>query len=385
MDMKVIKEYLIRIFLVLFSTIVSIIIVAFALELHDYLDRGSKYYVLPPYFKQYFQFVPDAMPGIYNASRITINSEGMRAPEIKSKFDGYILAVGGSTTACTFLDDSEVWTQILQNKFNSVKSNSLWVGNVGRNGHNSLHHTVQVRYLLEQYPFIDTVILLVGINDLLRVLIKDDDYVHRDVDSSKYNSEIMEQAFKVHPKNEIPHFKDLKLYKKVSTVFNPKPPSADRLDTVGRFMAKWRKQRKDANEYIDTLPDLSQGKKTFLLHLNKIVKNANEHDVRLILLTQPSIYRDNMSDYEKDLLWVGWIKERGSEKYYSMKALKQGLEYYNETILDFCDEEKIECLDLANEIPKSTISFYDDVHFTEMGSKLVADAVYQYLIDNPRH
>ncbi len=43
------------------------------------------------------------------------------------------------------------------------------MGNVGKSGHTSDHHVLQVRHLLAQYPHIDVVTVLVGVNDMLRL------------------------------------------------------------------------------------------------------------------------------------------------------------------------------------------------------------------------
>ena len=40
-----------------------------------------------------------------------------------------------------------------------------------------------------------------------------------------------------------------------------------------------------------------------------------------------------------------------------------------------CREQSLDCLDLAAAVPKTPVAFYDDVHFTEAGAQIVADAM----------
>jgi hypothetical protein len=43
----------------------------------------------------------------------------------------------------------------------------------------------------------------------------------------------------------------------------------------------------------------------------------------------------------------------------------------------------LECYDLASVVPKSTASFYDDVHFNEEGARVVAAHLVDYLLSEP--
>lgn len=66
-----------------------------------------------------------------------------------------------------------------------------------------------------------------------------------------------------------------------------------------------------------------------------------------------------------------------------MGDLQRGLDSYNEIMLDMCKERNAECLDLASALPKDKSVFYDDVHFTEVGARLVAEEIATYLLSKP--
>ena len=128
----------------------------------------------------------------------------------------------------------------------------------------------------------------------------------------------------------------------------------------------------------DELPDLSSSLFEFTNNINAVIDTTQAHGVRLIIMTQPSMWRLDLSPDEEALLAAG----RGprSEYYYSTKALIEGIALYNNRLLEICTERQVECLDLAQKLPKDTTVFYDDVHFNETGSAQVAKIVAEYIL-----
>ena len=96
--------------------------------------------------------------------------------------------------------------------------------------------------------------------------------------------------------------------------------------------------------------------------------------VRLVFVTQPSAWRDGMSDDEERLLWFGWLgADRSSARqYFTTGALYRAMKRYNTTLLAVCRERRLDCVDAAHLIPQDTTALYDDVHFNEHGSRLFA-------------
>jgi hypothetical protein len=52
-------------------------------------------------------------------------------------------------------------------------------------------------------------------------------------------------------------------------------------------------------------------------------------------------------------------------------------------MMKVCPQTNTECLDLASLIPKNDSVFYDDVHFIEVGARLVAEDIVTYLLSKP--
>src|SRR3989338_4357426 len=150
------------------------------------------YYVWPPYFHSTLKPLSDITPGIKGESRFIVNSKGVRGDELALDSRYKILALGGSSTECTFLDQAEAWPFLLQERLTRAASRGrVWVGNAGRSGNTTRQHILQMKYLyirpttetngadsvfrpknpalepqgaqLPQFPDIDAVILLPGI------------------------------------------------------------------------------------------------------------------------------------------------------------------------------------------------------------------------------
>jgi hypothetical protein len=100
-------------------------------------------------------------------------------------------------------------------------------------------------------------------------------------------------------------------------------------------------------------------------------------------MTQPSVWKKDMTEEEKKLLWYGWIESFKSKTYYSEAALMRGMQAYNDTLLQVCRVRSVECIDLAKMLPKNKTIFYDDVHFTDRGSLMTANVICNYFRKHP--
>ena len=81
-----------------------------------------------------------------------------------------------------------------------------------------------------------------------------------------------------------------------------------------------------------------------------------------------------------DLLWLGWVGQVGKpDGFVSAANLELAIQRFNDTLLSVCQSEGLECFDLAAKIPRDTSAFYDDCHFNDDGSRLVAEHLGSYL------
>ena len=78
---------------------------------------------------------PGTIRGVGPEARFEINSAGIRGDEFSDSRDYHILAVGGSSTECLYLDTDKAWPYALQQMLNAqLQGERVWVGNIGRSG-----------------------------------------------------------------------------------------------------------------------------------------------------------------------------------------------------------------------------------------------------------
>ncbi len=356
--------------------------------LRVYLPPADKYFVRHPNIHSIFKPYPGVMPGISGESHFITNTDGIRGAAMPVGEYYRILTFGGSTTECLYLDQSEAWPQLVQDRLNRPDPKlPVWVGNVGKSGNTSREHILQFQHLLAQYPSLDTALLLVGGNDLNLRLARGDGYTPDYLADRGMLPLLQRNAFRVLPRYNpnAPYYEQTgswRLLDALQPASAPAPlvPDFEVEDSAGKVYNKRRLERKNA-PVVTELPDLTSGLDEYSRNLNQIIDLAQAHRVRLILLTQPSMYRPNLSQAEQDLLWFGWSS--GRKFYYSVEAMAQGIALYNQKLLEVCRQRQVECLDLAAALPKDATIFYDDLHFNENGAAQVAQVIADYLLSRP--
>jgi hypothetical protein len=143
-------------------------------------------------------------------------------------------------------------------------------------------------------------------------------------------------------------------------------------DPAGSFyqMKRAEKQRRTAT--LDELPDLSSALQECTENLNRIIDVVQAHASRVVMMTQPTLRRDDFSPAEERPIWLG------------SGRLAEAMSLYNETLLHVCESRGIHCIDLAARVPRSLEMFYDDAHFTELGAHFVARTLGAHLTASPR-
>jgi lysophospholipase L1-like esterase len=316
---------------------------------------------------------PNVWPGVHGTKRFTINELGLRGPMPPKRGPAYkILAVGGSTTICPTLDDSEAWPQLLMDGMNAgQKSYPVWVGNAGVSGTNILQHLV----LLQSLPGVlraDMLIFLVGVNDLAINLAFEGAPTEAFLESMSRSE-----------KSAYPLYRRLQLFLLIRQAVRDMRHRFGNSGFERPFEpTKFRQQR--AKLPIVPLPDLHTGLEEYRSRILALASRCRELESRCLFLTQPSMWRSDLSPAEQRLLWFGYVGRWDKPKGYGSAAdLARAMDAYNRTLLDVCRQNGLECYDLAAHIPKDISAFSDDVHFNEAGSRLVAETLKEYLLSQP--
>lgn len=386
--MKVNRNSLGKIVLLATSLIVSLALCEIILRVWFHRSQASNYCFWPPGLSVVFKPTSDLMPGISGDSRFQTNSLGIRGDEFHAEQVHRILAVGASTTQCGYLDQTETWTHLLQEALaRKMDKAKVWVGNGGVSGLTSRHHLVALKTLPLRDWKIGTVLVLTGGNDFTRRLSRDKDYDPNYLSRPEATRELLAETFTGSYVEyvEDPFLKRTALWqflRKSKRLFSRDYFEDDR----GTIYAKWRQNRQRAAEFRDLLPDLSSGLEEYARNLNQMIDAAQNQSTRIVLLTQPTIWKPKLSPDLEALCWLGGIgdfQREAGKPYYSAAALSQGMQSYNDTLLRVCRERNITCLDLASRLEKDTSVFYDDLHFNESGARKVAEAISGLLLQSP--
>ena len=362
------------------------------------LSIATHYRVLRPNLHLTTHPQPPHIVGITGPSRYSTNELGMRArPWPREGRRVYrILAVGGSTTQDVYLDDTEAWTAVLEKELaGTPDAAEVWIGNVGKSGLSARDHAVQIPRLLTQHPGINAMLVLAGANDFLTTVSQGDAY--RQPPAITEHSAQQQQtlrAFDVVPRRLVEQselqglawyrrtgiWQGLRLARANLLARRMAPPRTQ--DSTGAIYSTWRAYRRAAPQLIDRLPDLNAALEEYERNLTSIIESAAAGKVRLVFLTQPMIWRPRMSPEEERRLWLGGLGDFMSgpgHAYYTPAALAEGMQRFNDRLMEVSVRRGVECFDLAAQVPRDTLLYYDDAHYTEEGARVVARAVATYL------
>lgn len=319
------------------------------------------------------------VPGVSGRVHFRVNEWGLRGDPVPTADAQYILVLGGSTAECLLLDHDETWPALIQHRLRQARPNeNTWVANGGVSGHGSREHVHQLTQLLKERPAFQTVLILVGINDLLVRL------VHGEVESPPPEGSI-ERAFIMQPSFEptMPPYKRTMLWRHARNLKN-RLKKWHRQGPTGIAYVRWRAHRKNCGRILSALPDLRAALAGYRARLHALIDVAHMHETRIVFLTQPVMWSAALPDRLQDLLWAGGVGDyqRGrATAYYSPAALAEGMRQFNDTLRHVCASRRVECIDLAATLPRDDSVFYDDCHFNENGARLLAAIVADTLLE----
>jgi lysophospholipase L1-like esterase len=337
------------------------------------------YFVYPPHSVYKFVGDPVNTPGTSGVSHFVANSLGMRADEIPPDAKRRILVFGGSTAIDVYLDQPKMWTHLLQDKLNAVPGQpKTWVGNLARPSLASAHNLLEFDRMLPALPHMDMFVNLVGVNDFQLAL------------RSSYARTLtlednLNWTFSVRPFGRFrDHFALYRFYERVKDWWKRSRNSVVYTEYASNA-AQWRVCRQRApKENLVGLPNLDDGLASYRSNLNKLVDRSEAYHAPMIFLTQPTLWQEHMTPENEALLTAGGVGRRDDwctkEIYYSPAALAQGMKMFNDVLLDVCHRRKIFCVDLAARVPKERRYFFDDMHYSEAGARLVSDIVATSII-----
>jgi hypothetical protein len=318
-------------------------------------DESAPFHGHSPGLRTVFHPEPACVPGVGSEARFSVNSLGIRGPELPGDPSTVkVLCLGGSTTECLYLDDDRTWSHQLMVRLNeSPCSRPVWVGDMGLAGFSSPMH---LRFVEESAIMhrINYLVILVGFNDLTKSLMRTktrQEFLLDDRAPLWYRSRILDMT-RLRSRAE--------MWRTIT----------EEQDSGGRFLSGLRQNRRNGR-LLDQLPSLSSDLQTYATRLRSIVTGCQAKGVRPILLTQPVLWTDHLSDRAASLLWLGWTHDG---RFFTVEKLRQAMELYNHVLENVCTALGADWVDLRSMNGREEF-FYDDCHFTEVGAREIADRV----------
>lgn len=377
----------------------SLALVLAEVMLRAFGPRETRYFVSPP--GQRMVLTPDTtfLPGLRGEAVISTNELGLRGDPLPADTAVFrVLVVGGSTSENLYLDDRETWTHLLQERLSPLADGrSVWVAAAARSGMSARDHAVQLPRLLDQLPRMDLVLVLVGVNDLTFALGQGDAYRMPPPLSDPAVLRAQElRAFAIvpgglHESTTMAHtdgawFRRTALWRlgaRIRGNLAARRRSAGLVqDNRGANIERWREHRRKAAALRDTLPPLELPLEEYRRNLGRIADAAAAHGTAIAFLTQPVLWRADLDRAAADRLWLGGVgdfQRAPGMVYYTPAALARAMAAYNRALLALCAERALRCYDLGGAMPREAVNFYDDVHFSEAGSRALADSVGRWL------
>ena len=327
--------------------------------------------------------------GVQGPSTFKTNSMGVRAREWSAdRASEYrVLVLGASAMESIVVDQSRVWSTLLEAQLERMPDGRRpWVGNIGRAGLTSREHVLQMRHLPAVYDP-DLVVLMVGINDLLHRLALGDAYDPRFAERPENLPWLMDRAFAVRP-GALPQGRSTDSWLQRTYLWRLGRVLKYQLlalpeiqDSRGENHRRWKRMRAEGGR-ISVLPPLDEALAEYQRNLQEIVRLAAARKTPLLLVTQPALWRADLTVEEQGLLAMGGVgdyRRTPGALYYEASALAQGLDAYNAVLREVCRLNSLSCVDLARLMPKTTEYLYDDCHLTDRAQVLVASALAEAL------
>lgn len=309
-----------------------------------------------------FTFQNQHIPGLDSLITVRNNHLGFRGPALPEQLSQYlsIVAVGGSTTECRFISEGEDWVALLSDKLNAKLDKPIWMNNAGLAGNSTFGHRILMQqHIAKIQP--DYALFLVGINEILR--------------SDDFQDDLAIQTNRSFSKQDW-----LKKNSEIALIINNirRSIKAYTIETGhGRTAMELQKRTHQAIDYEEIGKTIKEHD-TFIAayrdRLELLLQETKGYDIQPIVMTQPLLF--GMEEDE----FTGVNLATVSSRYEYGGRYWQILEQYNEVTRTVCEAYGIPLIDLACLMPKNASYFYDSMHFSKAGARVVSELVEQELL-----
>ena len=264
-----------------------------------------------------------------------------------------IIAVGGSTTDEKFLNVEDTWSELLEDKF-TVLGKDIDVVNAGISGQSTHGHIWNLKNWFPKIKNFKTkyIIFYMGINEKLK-----------DKPSRVYDLASKDLTLKGKIKYYIQRNNGF-LYQ----IYNFFIKKYYNLNMNLGYEPLYPKYNEVKKKFIPTKKQELDLKKNLII-INQLTRDLNAIP---IFVTQRTHFWKKIDN--KILLTKNIIDNK--KDYYNFEK------FISETIVKFCDEYNILCIDVFKDIKFEEDDLFELVHTTEKGSKKIANLIYEKIIQN---
>ena len=119
----------------------------------------------------------------------------------------------------------------------------------------------------------------------------------------------------------------------------------------------------------------------FERNMRNFASTVRSKNISLIMASQPFLYREDLTDKEREAFWVDkrFMEEDG--KLPDVKSLVEGMNAFNDKSRQIAADSGVPFLDLERLVPKTLDYLYDDVHYTEKGNRLIGETLAQFIAE----
>jgi lysophospholipase L1-like esterase len=111
---------------------------------------------------------------------------------------------------------------------------------------------------------------------------------------------------------------------------------------------------------------------SFREYVDALVHAVQSDGHALIVASQASLYRSDLSPDDQRLLFFGPIMCGDGKTYPSMEAMKNGMRLFNDAARKVAQTRGVRFVDFDSGVPKTAEYFTDDAHLTRAGNEILA-------------
>lgn len=289
----------------------------------------------------------ELITGVQAPITYSTNTYGVRGTSIpRSSKALRVLCVGGSTTDNFYLDDAQTWQSHLERELEALGFNRpIWIGSAG---FGAVRNTNHLEFMAEAEVLgrVQAVIFLVGMNDFLWALRGDSTSASRQPAWSR----------------------SLALAGLV-------PRERHRRQSRNGEHLRFRRDRRKRSHIQDELPDLTEALDRFGEQVAQLIELSRERGVLPIFVTQPALWWEGLDERAAGRLGLG---ELGDAQYLSPRALREGLDLYNQRLQAEADRAGVLCVESEDMVGLDEF-YYDDCHFNELGAEAMGSLLARSL------